>query len=159
LTRGRTILLATLVAGTLDILAAIIQGIVAGGSAGSVLRSVAAGPLGDGAAAGGAGMAIAGLVVHFLLMTVIAAVFVFPAARLPMLRRLPLIWGALYGLGVWVVMYLIVLPMRWPAGFPLTDPVQIAWAVVFHTLLVGLPIALIAARQDAGDNGKGVLAS
>lgn len=154
--RLKTILLATAVAGTLDILAAIIQ---AGGAAGSVLRSVAAGPLGDGAAAGGTGMALAGLVIHFLLMAVIAAVFVFAAARLPILRRRPLIWGPLYGLCVWVVMYLIVLPARWPAGFPLTDPVQIAWAIAFHTLLVGLPIALIAARGAGSAGGKAVLPS
>lgn len=155
MTKGRAILLATLVAGTLDILAAIVQ---AGGAAGTVLRSVAAGPLGDGAASGGAGMAVGGLVIHFLLMAVIAAVFVLAAARLPMLRR-PLIWGPLYGLAVWGVMYLIVLPLRWPGAFPLTDPVRIAWAIAFHTLLVGLPIALIAARQGAGGQPKGVLAS
>lgn len=143
MTQGRAILLATFVAGALDILAAIIQ---AGGAAGPVLRSVAAGPLGDGAIAGGAGMAFAGIVIHFLLMAVIAAIFILAAARLPMLRRRPLIWGPLYGLGVWAVMYLIVLPARWPTAFPLTDPAKIAWAIAFHTLLVGLPIALITSR-------------
>lgn len=159
MTRFRTILLATAVAGSLDIIAALVQGTIAGGSAGSVLRSVAAGPLGDGAAAGGVGMAFAGLIIHFLLMTVIATVFILAAARLPMLQRQPLIWGPLYGLGVWAVMYLIVLPARWPGSFPLTDPVQIAWAIAFHTLLVGLPIALIAARGAGGAGNNAVLAS
>jgi len=156
MTRGRTILLATLVAGTLDILAAIIQ---AGGAVGPVLRSVASGPLGDSAASGGAGMAFAGLIIHFLLMVVIAAVFVIAASRLPLLQRWPLIWGPIYGLGVWAVMYLIVLPARWPGNFPLTDPVKIAWAIAFHTLLVGLPIALIAARRLGGAADKAVLPS
>lgn len=156
MTRGRAILLATLVAGTFDILAAIIQ---AGGAAGPVLRSVAAGPLGDGAAAGGVGMAIAGLVIHFLLMAVIAAVFVLAVGRIPLLLHRPLVWGPLYGLGVWAVMYLIVLPARWPGTFPLTDPAKIAWAVAFHTLLVGLPIALIATRTPGGAAGRSVLPS
>jgi hypothetical protein len=149
MTQGRAILLATLVAGTLDILAAIVQ---AGGAAGTVLRSVAAGPLGAGAASGGTGMAIAGLVIHFLLMAIIAAVFVLAAARLPMLLRQPLIWGPVYGLAIWIVMYLIVLPLRWPGTFPLTDPASIAWAIAFHMLLVGLPIALIAARLASVEN-------
>ncbi|RHW18077.1 hypothetical protein D1610_06165 [Sphingomonas gilva] len=152
---ARTILLATLVAGTLDILAAIIQGLTNGAAPAAVLRSVAAGPLGDGALAGGAGMAAAGLLIHFAIMAVIVAVFVLAAERIPALVRRPLFWGPLYGLAVWAVMYLIVLPLRWPGSFPLTDPARIAWAIAFHTLLVGLPIALIA----AGGRRKSALAS
>lgn len=142
----RTIALATLVAGTLDILAAIVQGAAQGGTAGDVLRSVAAGPLGDGAAAGGASMAMAGLFIHFAIMAVIASVFVLAAERMPRLVLRPFLWGPLYGLVVWAVMYLLVLPTRWPGSFPLTDPTKIAFAIAFHTLLVGLPIALVAAR-------------
>lgn len=155
MTQFRTIALATAVAGTLDILAAIVQGLTNGTAPAAVLRSVAAGPLGDGAFAGGAGMAAAGLAIHFAIMAVIAAVFVLAADRIPALVRRPLVWGPFYGLAVWAVMYLIVLPLRWPDSFPLTDPVRIAWAIAFHTLLVGLPIALIA----AGGQRESALAS
>lgn len=155
----KTILLATAVAGGLDIIAAIVQGIAGGTGPAAVLRSVAAGPLGDGAFTGGMGMALTGLFVHFAIMAVIVTVFVFAAQALPMLTRQPWLWGPVYGLGVWAVMYLVVLPMRWPGGFPLTDPVKIAWAIAFHTLLVGLPIALIAARGAGGAGSKAVLPS
>jgi hypothetical protein len=155
----KTILLATAVAGTLDIVAAIIQGMTGGTGPAGVLRSVAAGPLGDSAFTGGAGMALTGLLVHFAIMAVIATVFVLAAQALPMLTRRPLLWGSVYGLGVWAVMYLVVLPMRWPGGFPLTDASEIAWAIAFHTLLVGLPIALIAARGAGSAGDKAVLPS
>lgn len=157
--RLRTIALATLVAGTLDILAAIIQGATGGTGPAAVLRSVAAGPLGDSAFSGGMGMSLAGLLIHFAIMAVIVTVFVLVAQALPMLIRRPWLWGPVYGLGVWVVMYLIVLPARWPDSFPLTDPAKIAWAIAFHTLLVGLPIALIAARGAGGAGEKPVLPS
>lgn len=155
----KTIVLATLVAGTLDILAAIIKGVAGGTTPAGVLRSVAAGPLGDGAISGGAGIALAGLLIHFTIMAVIATAFVLAARALPMLTRRPWLWGPLYGLGVWAVMYLIVLPMRWPGSFPLTDMTEIGWAIAFHTLLVGLPIALITARGLTGVTDESVLPS
>jgi hypothetical protein len=159
MTRLGTILAATAVAGTLDILAAIIQGATKGTAPAAVLRSVAAGPLGDGAFSGGLGTSLTGLLVHFAIMAIIATVFVLAAQALPMLTRQPWLWGPAYGLGVWIVMYLMVLPMRWPDSFPLTDPAKIAWAIAFHTLLVGLPIALITARGLAGGGDKSVLPS
>jgi uncharacterized membrane protein YagU involved in acid resistance len=159
MTRLGTIITATAVAGTLDILAAIILGATAGTGPAAVLRSVAAGPLGDDAFSGGIGMSLAGLVIHFAIMAVIVTVFVLAARKMPMLTRQPWLWGPVYGLAVWAVMYLIILPARWPSGFPQTDPVQIAWAIAFHTLLVGLSIALITARRLAGATDKGVLPS
>jgi hypothetical protein len=159
MTKLGTIVTATAVAGTLDILAAIILGATAGTGPAAVLRSVAAGPLGDGAFSGGIGMSLAGLVIHFAIMAVIVTVFVLAAQKMPMLTRQPWLWGPVYGLAVWAMMYLIILPARWPSGFPQTDPIQIAWAIAFHTLLVGLPIALITGRGLAGATDKGVLSS
>jgi hypothetical protein len=159
MTKFGTILTATAVAGTLDILAAIIQGATTGTAPAAVLRSVAAGPLGDGAFSGGVSMSLAGLLIHFAIMAVIVTVFVLAAQALPMLTRRPWLWGPVYGLGVWIVMYLVVLPARWPDSFPLTDPAKIGWAIAFHTLLVGLPIALITARGPAGAGDKSVLPS
>lgn len=89
MTRLGTIFTATAVAGTLDILAAIIQGATAGTGPAAVLRSVAAGPFGDSAFAGGLGMSLAGLLIHFAIMAVIVTAFVLAARALPMLTRRP----------------------------------------------------------------------
>ena len=140
----RTIAWATLVAGTLDILMAVIDVSLSGGSVPGMFRSIASGPFGDGMRESSAGVP-AGLVVHFAIMAVIAAVYVLAAQRIPALVRYWWLAGLLYGLGVWLVMYGIVLPARFGASLP-TEPVAVAKGLFAHCVLVGLPIAWIAAR-------------
>src|SRR5215210_5967594 len=69
----RSILIATLVAGTLDILSAFVFAGMAGMSPGGVLTYVASGPFGDGVRGGGPVWAAAGLAVHFAIMACMAA--------------------------------------------------------------------------------------
>jgi hypothetical protein len=141
---ARTILWATLVAGTLDILMAIVDVSLSGGSVTGMFRSIASGPFGDGMRENAIGAPL-GLAVHFAIMAVIAAVYVLAAQRIPALVRYWWLAGLIYGLGVWLVMYGIVLPARFGAPFP-TQPVAIAKGLFAHCVLVGLPIAWIAAR-------------
>ena len=144
---ARPVALATLVAGTLDLSAACISAWLRTGATPDVIfRAVASGPFGDAAQGGGAGMAVAGVLVHYGIMAVIAAVFVLAASRIGKLPEEPLRWGLLYGVGVYIVMELIVLPLRWPAAFPKTDASHVLLALAFMTMCVGVPIALIAAR-------------
>ena len=147
----RPILVATLVAGTLDILSAFVFAGMAGASVGQVLRYVASGPFGDAVREGGTGWAAVGLAVHYAIMACMAAAYMLVAPRIPALLRHPLIAGLLYGLLLWAIMYYLVKALRWPgAGLPhqAADPV---WAIgnqlFSHCILVGLPIALIAARH------------
>ena len=140
----RAIAWATLVAGTLDILMAIIDTSLSGGSVTGMFRSIASGPFGDGMRENAAGAPL-GLLVHFAIMAVIAAVYIVAARRLSFLNRYWWIAGVLYGLGVWLVMYGIVLPARFGGALP-TEPVTIAKGLFAHCVLVGLPIAWIAAR-------------
>ena len=142
--KTRRILAAAAIAGTLDIAAAMILTLVAGGTVANLLRSVASGPLPD-AKHWGAGGAALGLAVHFALIAVMAAIFVLAADRIAALKRKPLLWGALYGLGIWIVMYFLVLPARFGAPLP-HDAVQIAVQFFCHVALVGVPIALVARR-------------
>jgi hypothetical protein len=140
----RTIAWAALVAGTLDILMAAIDTSLSGGSVTGMLRSIASGPFGDGVRDSAAAAPL-GLLVHFAIMAVIAAVYVVAAQRIPALVRYWWIAGLVYGLGVWLVMYGVVLPLRFGSSLP-TEPVAIAKGLFAHCVLVGLPIAWITAR-------------
>ena len=140
----RTIAWATLVAGTLDILMAVIDVSLSGGSVPGMFRSIASGPFGDGMRESSAGVP-AGLVVHFAIMAVIAAVYIVAARRTPALTRYWWIAGLLYGVGVWLVMYGIVLPARFGGSLP-SEALAVAKGLFAHCVLVGLPIAWITAR-------------
>ena len=142
----RPILLATLVAGTLDILAAIALTLYYGRrGVGDMLRYVASGPFPAATGWGTSGAAL-GLATHFALMAVMATVFILAAARLRSLWQRPLLWGLLYGLATYVVMNLVVVPLRWPEAFPPSTR-GIVTQLFCHIVLVGIPIALVAARH------------
>ena len=141
----RPILLATLVAGTLDILAATGLTLYYGREPADMLRYVASGPFPPATLWGAAGAAL-GLLVHFALMAVMAALYVVAAERLAALRRSPLGWGVLYGLATYVVMNLIVVPLRFATPLPPSTR-AIVTQLFCHIVLVGIPIALIAARH------------
>ena len=138
----RTIAWATLVAGTLDILSAFVWS----GAVVPVLQTVASGPLGDDIAQGPAGAPL-GLLVHFAIMAVMAAVYVLAASRIPALSRYWWIAGPLYGVVLWIVMYWIVMPMRWESYTTPSEALPILKQLISHCLLTGLPIAWIAARS------------
>lgn len=106
---------ATLVAGTLDIFSAFLFAGIAGMSVSSLLRFVASGPFGNAANGHPSWLwAIVGLAVHFALMACMAAVYMLAARHIPMLVRSPLVAGLIYGLLLWILMYWIVRPIRWP---------------------------------------------
>jgi uncharacterized membrane protein YagU involved in acid resistance len=141
---GRKILLATLVAGTLDILSACVYTLIAGHAPITMLKGLASAILGNDAIKGGTGVALVGLLLHFAIMAVMAAFFVIAANRLPALKRHWLIAGVAYGIGLWAVMNLIVLPLRF-GGHPFT-PLGLTEQFFSHIVLVGLPIAWFARR-------------
>ncbi|MEO5938089.1 MAG: hypothetical protein ABIQ43_03665 [Sphingomonas sp.] len=137
------IVAATLVAGTLDILSAVVYTWTAGGTSAAMLRSVA-GAIWPAAKQAGLTGSAAGLGLHFAIMAVMAAFFVFAADRLPVLKARWVIAGIAYGIGLWAVMNLIVLPLRF--GFHPFKPLGLAEQFFSHIVLVGLPIAWFARR-------------
>ncbi len=143
---GNRILAATLIAGTLDIAAASLLAVQAGRTPDKMLRGVASGPFPD-AVYWGVGGAVLGLAVHFAIMAVMAAAFILAADRLPLLKARRIAAGILYGIVTWAVMNLLILPLRWPGIFPHLDLQSIATQLFCHIVLVGIPIALIAARR------------
>ena len=142
---GRTIAIATLVAGTLDILFAMILTVIYGREIPNMLRYVGSGPFPAATDMGTAGAAI-GLLTHFVLMAIMAAAFVYAARQWPPLLQKPIQWGIVYGLITYVVMNWIVVPLRFDTPLP-PKPLSIATQLFAHIVLVGLPIALITARS------------
>ena len=141
---GRKIALATLVAGTLDILSACIYTIIPGHSPIEMLKILGSAVLGDHAMRGGAGAAITGLLLHFAIMAVMATVFILAAERRPLLKARWLVAGIAYGLILWVVMNLIGVPLRFgPPHFTVHGVVEQLFS---HIVLVGIPIAWFARR-------------
>lgn len=152
------IIQAALIAGTLDILSAFLFAGMAGMEPVAVLQFVASGPFGDRAKGDPAWLwAIFGLGVHFALLTCMATAYMVAARRVSAMRRHPVVAGLFYGLLLWLIMYWIVQPLRWPELW-LPDIYagrtfgRIAWGVgtqlFSHCILVGLPIALIARRNN-----------
>jgi len=149
------IIIATLIAGTLDIISAFVFAGMAGMTPFGVLQFVASGPFGD-LPRPGIGWALIGLLVHFAIMAVIATTYMLAAERRRALIQKPIRFGVAYGFGIWLVMYWIVRPLRWPAlwlpaAYTDRSVGQIAWSVgnqlFSHCILVGIPIALVAARH------------
>ena len=141
----KTILTATGVAGTLDIISAFVFAGMAGMTPMAVLLFVASGPFGDGVLQNPA-FAPVGLLVHFGIMLCMVSVFVLAASRLPILTRRPVAAGVLYGLVLWFIMYWIVRPTRWENIHPPSALWPITNQLISHVLLVGIPIGLVTAR-------------
>ncbi|HZS46185.1 MAG TPA: hypothetical protein VFC63_14010 [Blastocatellia bacterium] len=109
-----------------------------------VMQSIASGLLGrDRAIAGGWKTALLGVVLHFTIATVAAAVY-FVASRLFLTVRQAVICGMLYGIVIYGFMNAVVLPLA-GIGTP-SQPSVIIPAIFGHMLLVGLPIGLAVKR-------------
>jgi len=146
---GRRIVLATAIAGTLDIGMAMIETARAGKPIGGMLRGLASGPF-PGAADWGAGGAVAGLFVHYAIMAVMAAIFMVAWQRIALVRRHTIPAALIYGVILWLVMYGLVLPLRFGMPFPSPSPTAIAKQLFAHVVLVGLTFGLVARAGATG---------
>jgi hypothetical protein len=144
------ILVAGLVAGLFDITyACLFFGIRNQVPPSRILQSVARGALGNSAFQGGMKTALLGIFFHFLIASIAAAIFYVASRAIPFMIDHAVISGLPYGLGVYFVMYGIV--MRYSAIHNQLYPWQYPWAVLIpniliHMLGIGLSIALIVRR-------------
>lgn len=146
---------AGLLAGVLDIVfACAYWAIAAGVPVRRPLQGVASGLLGRRSFEGGYATAALGLALHLSIAIVMAATYFAVSRRLPVLRRRPWVFGPLYGLALYAVMNLVVVPLS-AAGPGSREPGWIALGILAHAVLVGLPIALLARRASASRGGAG----
>jgi len=142
------ILLGGLIAGTFDIGAAALINLA---NPLLILKFVAGGLLGKAALAGGASVELLGLVLQWAMSLIIAALYVFAARWLPVLRRRWLTSGLAYGVVIFVVMNFVVVPLSAWAKWPRFTAVQFSENML-AMLLFGLIVAYFAQYYVANDS-------
>jgi hypothetical protein len=144
---GKAIFITGLIAGTLDIIAAIVS---SQANPIRLLQFIASAAVGrEEAFAGGTPMALLGLLFHYIIAYSWTTLFFLLYPRVPVLQKNKYVVGLLYGVVVWLVMNLLVLPM--------SQIVQreFNWAgalkgTVILMLMIGLPISIMANRFYKG---------
>jgi len=140
----KPIAIATAVCGTLDILFAMILTASFGREIGGMLRFVGSGPFPAATDMGAAG-ALLGLLVHFMLIAIMATALMLFVRQRPQLLDTPYRTGLAYGVITYFIMNWLVVPLRFDAPIPLS-PLSLATQLFAHIVLVGIPMALVAAR-------------
>ncbi len=144
----RTIVTAGLVAGALDITYAFIIWGLRGVTPLRIGRSIATGLVGvEAARAGGVGLGLFGLLLHFIMATIIAAIYYGAARNIRLLVDKAVPCGIAYGLATYGVMNYVVMPLSAIKSTGGGGPTYITiTGILVHMFLIGLPIALITRR-------------
>lgn len=142
----RAILYGGLLAGTMDLTAALVVTALQNGNYTRMLQSIASGALGAGSFRGGTATAALGVLAHFTIAFIWTIVFYLASRKIKFLTSRPVISGVIYGAAVYFLMYYVVVPL---SAAPFKMPQTIETTVknlLIHIVCVGLPIALITRR-------------
>lgn len=143
------VVIAWLLAGTLDIAAAILYYVgPSRARAERLLQGIASGALGRSAFEGGAATAALGLVLHYTIALIWTMLFLMASRKLGAMRRHLVLIGVAYGIVVWFVMNLVVLPLSRVSRAPF-QPRAAAIAGLILICCIGLPISLVIGRLEA----------
>ncbi|POY38304.1 DUF1440 domain-containing protein [Solitalea longa] len=144
----KTILLAGIVAGTLDLLSAFVVYCAFGPSTvEKLLQYIASGFYGSEAFHGGSTMAVAGTVFHYFFAFSWAFIFYICSFYIVFARNNFVISGLLYGFFVWLFMNFVVVPNSYvpqPTNPPTIGSRLISLSCILF--FIGLPIAFIISR-------------
>jgi xanthine/uracil permease len=89
------------------------------------------------------------LLLHYLMMLVIAAIFYGISRQLTFLARKPIVWGPVYGFLVYWVMNLVVMQWSMTPNKWRFIPLSFATGIIVHMFCIGLPIAWAVGRASA----------
>lgn len=146
------ILKAGLIAGTLDITAAFVNyALKTGKDPFPVLNFIASGVVGKVAAYDPANtflMRVLGLLLHFLIATLFAAIFYYAWPVFRLISKSWIVTGLLYGVLVWLAMNLVVVPLSSTPVMKHTTSGVITNMLILM-FCVGLPIAWVTFRSRA----------
>jgi hypothetical protein len=148
----RAILLTGLIVGAMDITSAFILALSRGSTVTRLLQFIASGLLGPAAFQGGMATAALGLALHFLIAFTLVVVFYAASRRFDFLRRRAVLSGIIYGLVVYAVMTLVVLPLSAarPRHSVTGDLIQIG----IHMFVIGLPTSLLLRRLSGATDSN-----
>lgn len=139
------IFLTGLIAGTLDISAAIVNYMIVTGGKNPVIifYFIASGVFGQFAFSGGLFYAVFGAVFHFVIAYSFTSFYFFIYPRVIRIIKNKYLAATVFGVSTWIVMNLVVVPLSKtpPTGFSLR---QFIFSVLFLILFIGLPSALSA---------------
>ena len=140
----KTIAITGLIVGAMDITSAFIIAISRGSTGTRLLQFIASGLIGQKAFTGGATTAALGLGLQFVIAFIVVIVFYAASRSLPFILRHAVLSGISYGLIVFGVMNLIVLPLSAakPRHSLTGDLIQIG----IHLFVIGLPTSLLIRR-------------
>ena len=149
----KAILAGGLIGGAFDITYACAVWAFRGVSPIRVGQSVASGLLGrESALAGGVATGLLGFALHFGMALIMAAVYYGAATRIPWLVKRAAWCGPIYGLGLYLTMNYIVLPLSAIGRHGGTGPLYLVIPeILVHMFGVGLTMALFTRRALRAD--------
>ncbi|QIL39879.1 DUF1440 domain-containing protein [Pedobacter sp. HDW13] len=133
-----------LIAGTLDGLAAVI--FLAKMNFSGVFQYISSAIMGKAAYAGGIKTVLIGLVLHYFITFSFTVFFVLVSNKISALSKNILLSGIIYGIFVWAVMNLLIVPLT---QIP-ESPIHLEKAIINTIILIfciGLPISYLTARS------------
>lgn len=140
----KTILITALIAASLDIIAAFVNAFIVGGRDPIfVLQFIASGIWGKQAFSGGLDMAFYGLLFHFVIASAWTVLFFIGYSKFYVFVRSWIVAGLLYGVVVWAVMNLVILPMTNVPKIAL-DPTRTLIGIAILMFCLGIPISFMA---------------
>jgi hypothetical protein len=147
---ARAIVQGGLAVGVLDAVDGVAYfGLTAGQNPIQVLQYIASGALGASAFSGGLATAGLGALFHFFIAMVVTGIFLLAWERSPLLRTHWVAGGVAWGVIVWVVMNLVVLPNSGTPPVPLTA-LGVIHGLIGHALTVGLVAAYVGRKLRVG---------
>jgi hypothetical protein len=138
---------AALLVGTLDIVAACLQYYLKTGKGPTpIFKYIASGVFGPDALAGGANMIVFGLLFHYSIAVSFTIFFFLISVLFPIVKRTRVTTGILYGIVVWLIMNLLVVPI---SNTPKSefDWVNAGAGMLILIVCIGLPLSFIASSR------------
>lgn len=142
----KTIARVGLLAGTLDILSACLQAYIARAiTPETVLRFIASGAFGKPAFTGGWEMPLVGLLFHYIIAYSFTILFFLVYPSIKLLSKSIVLTAIVYGIFIFVVMNLLVLPLTRVTRTPIKfDKAAIATFILI--VAIGLPLSFFARK-------------
>ena len=140
------IIKAGVIVGTLDILSAFIYySIKTGKNPLNILLFIASGLFGKEAFAGGNKMMMIGLILHYFIAFAFTIFFFWIFPRIKAFAKNKLLTGIVYGIFIWVVMNLAVVPLSNISSRPF-DVTNAIINVLILIVCIGIPLSYLASR-------------